>query len=116
LSENVIYCQMIDSRGFLWVGTDFGLNRFDGYRFRQFLKKNDDVNSLSHNGIVSIAEDARHRIWVITFQSVERIDGLTGKVTRIKSANLPEPDGTRLLDIVRADSQHMLIVKQHAVF
>ena len=38
LSENVIYCQLIDSRGFLWVGTDFGLNRFDGTAFKPFLK------------------------------------------------------------------------------
>jgi ligand-binding sensor domain-containing protein len=36
LSDNNVSCITQDSRGFIWIGTEFGLNRYDGYQFENF--------------------------------------------------------------------------------
>ena len=36
LSQNSVYCIYKDSIGFLWFGTDEGLNRYDGYSFKKY--------------------------------------------------------------------------------
>lgn len=69
LSSNWITCILKDSRGYMWIGTRYGLNRFDGYSFRQYYKINNDVNSLSGNRITKIFEDRKGRIWFGTWQT-----------------------------------------------
>jgi ligand-binding sensor domain-containing protein/serine phosphatase RsbU (regulator of sigma subunit) len=55
-----------DSRGFLWVGTQNGLNRYDGYGFRTFNFTPLDSSSISGNFIQSIDETTEGHIWVAT--------------------------------------------------
>jgi ligand-binding sensor domain-containing protein len=55
-----------DSRGFLWVGTEDGLNRFDGYEFRVYRHNPDDSASLLKNSIHSLFEDSRGVLWIST--------------------------------------------------
>ena len=66
LSQSNVTCILQDSRGFMWFGTQDGLNRYDGYRFTVY--KNDplDPGSLSNNFIKDIKEDAKGNIWVAT--------------------------------------------------
>jgi ligand-binding sensor domain-containing protein/serine phosphatase RsbU (regulator of sigma subunit) len=66
LSNNSINVIFQDSRGFLWIGTDDGLNRFDGYNFLVFKKTPAEGNGLSGNRILAIAEDKFGNIWVGT--------------------------------------------------
>ncbi len=68
LSQGYITCIFQDSRGFMWFGTQDGLNRYDGYNFRIF--KHDPVNpsSLSENWIWTIYEDKHGFLWIGTFQ------------------------------------------------
>ncbi|MBK7938729.1 MAG: hypothetical protein IPJ82_17310 [Lewinellaceae bacterium] len=67
LSQGQVNCLWKDSEGFLWLGTQDGLNRFDGYRFRQFFHESDDPASLSNNYIWQIYEDSRRDLWIGTF-------------------------------------------------
>lgn len=64
LSCNLITKICQDSRGFIWVGTEYGLNKFDGVRFTQYLSHENDTTSLLSNIIRSLYVDRSHRLWV----------------------------------------------------
>jgi signal transduction histidine kinase/CheY-like chemotaxis protein/sugar lactone lactonase YvrE len=64
LSQNTVTALVQDQRGFLWIGTQDGLNRYDGSQFLIFKKQQDDTASLHSNWILSLAVDSRNRIWV----------------------------------------------------
>ncbi len=66
LSQSAIFCFMQDSRGFLWIGTQDGLNKYDGYTFQVFKPDRDDPNSLSNNWITALCEDNSGKIWIGT--------------------------------------------------
>jgi signal transduction histidine kinase/ligand-binding sensor domain-containing protein/CheY-like chemotaxis protein/AraC-like DNA-binding protein len=72
LSHNTVYCSLQDRRGFIWFGTDDGLNRFDGYSFQVF--RCDDPpergGTLLNDRIISLFEDSSGRIWVCTLGGV----------------------------------------------
>ena len=51
-----------DSRGFLWIGTQYGLNRYDGYEFKRYTSEN---SALTSNDIKEIHEDINQRLWII---------------------------------------------------
>lgn len=70
LSESVAHAIVQDERGYIWVGTGYGLNRFDGVRFRQFYE--DD--GLSHNRIHSLYRDRDGLIWIGTDLGVTVLD------------------------------------------
>ncbi|MCK4344957.1 MAG: hypothetical protein KAX05_06685, partial [Bacteroidales bacterium] len=57
LSQMTINCIIQDRKGFLWIGTSDGLNKFDGYSITNYYYNPDDPNSLSGNGIQAILED-----------------------------------------------------------
>ena len=66
LSNNTVNCIRKSSKGFLWVGTSLGLNRYDGFRIRSYF--NDPANPLSlpDNNVMEIYEDADGMLWVNT--------------------------------------------------
>ncbi|MFM9986569.1 MAG: two-component regulator propeller domain-containing protein, partial [Flavobacteriales bacterium] len=66
MSDNTITCVHFDKRGFLWIGTNEGLNRFDGENFFTLAKKTNESESLCGNSITTIEEDAAGNIWVGT--------------------------------------------------
>mgnify|MGYP001163417803 CR=1 FL=1 len=66
LSQSVVNDILIDSKGFCWVGTQNGLNRFDGYSFKSFYNNPEDKFSISSDFITSIAEDAYDNLWIGT--------------------------------------------------
>ena len=68
-------CQ--DRRGTLWVATDYGLNRFDGYTFQTFLHQPNDSTSLSDNMVVCLLADRSGRVWVGTRQGLDFFDAAT---------------------------------------
>ncbi|MDH5474292.1 MAG: ATP-binding protein [Cyclobacteriaceae bacterium] len=66
LSSGAVECVYKDSKGYMWIGTRDGLNRFNGYTFTIFKHDNKDDASISGNNITSIVEDKQGRIWVGT--------------------------------------------------
>lgn len=69
LSNNQIESIFKDSRGFMWFGTNFGLNRYDGYQFKVFLSSKNNPNSLLYNSVPYIQEDFRGNLWLTGYQS-----------------------------------------------
>ncbi len=74
LSQRSVLCILQDRLGFLWVGTEDGLNRYDGYGFKVFRHDSDDPASLSDNYVFSLCEDDDGNLWVGTYNGLNRYD------------------------------------------
>ena len=70
LSQSTINCIVQDSQGFMWFGTQDGLNRYDGYEFRVYENEPEDPHSLSLNWVQHCYRDPQDRLWFITYNSV----------------------------------------------
>lgn len=79
LSQSNVTCLMKDQRGFLWIGTQDGLNRFDGYEFKTFKHRPSDTNSLSHNYINDIIQSSSGHLWIATNYGLNRYNPANGK-------------------------------------
>ncbi len=66
LSQSVVNCVFQDSKGYIWMGTQNGLNRFDGETFEVYRFNPSNPNSISNNWIYSISEDKKGNLWVGT--------------------------------------------------
>lgn len=74
LSQSTVHCILQDSYGFLWIGTEDGLNRFDGYEFEIYQHNPADTNSISGNLIHTIYEDEAGFLWIGTGSGLNRYD------------------------------------------
>jgi len=82
LSHNSVNVIFQDKSGFLWFGTEDGLNRYDGYTFKTFKPEPDTLNSLSDRWITAIAEDGAGYLWIGTRQGgLNRYDPRTETFT-----------------------------------
>ena len=83
LSNDRVHAVLQDRTGFLWIGTEAGLNRYDGYNFQVFLPQNS--NGLSAGWITALAEDDDGNIWIGTENGgLNRYDPETGHFTHFK--------------------------------
>lgn len=66
LPSNSVNCLYQDKKGFIWIGTNKGLVRYDAYNFKIYRHKKGDINSLSDDIITSILEDSAGNFWIGT--------------------------------------------------
>jgi ligand-binding sensor domain-containing protein len=66
LSGITINCILKDKYGFLWFGTENGLNKYDGNKFKVFRKKPGDSKTIPHSQITCLLEDKAGELWVGT--------------------------------------------------
>jgi signal transduction histidine kinase/ligand-binding sensor domain-containing protein len=78
LSHESIRCLFRDRQGFIWLGTAFGLNRFDGIGFKKWLHISGDSNSLPGNFVNRVTQDKDGFIWVSTTAGIAKMDPSTG--------------------------------------
>ncbi len=64
LSPGAILAIVQDARGFMWFGTEDGLDRFDGYDLRRFIHDPGDADSLPVNWVAALARDSTGRLWI----------------------------------------------------
>ena len=108
LSQSSVTCMLQDEKGFMWFGTQDGLNRYDGYTFRIYKNNPSDASSLAENFIFSLYESEAGILYVETqngtlhryfpatetFQVVNRDSvNLRGARMSTVGALLIEPDG-----------------------
>ncbi|MCE2573262.1 helix-turn-helix domain-containing protein [Motilimonas eburnea] len=70
LSQATVVSIVQDNQGYLWIGTQDGLNRYDGKQIQQYRYSVNDANSLSGNYISGLVIDSQQRLWVLTPQGL----------------------------------------------
>ena len=86
ISQSTIEAIFQDSEGYIWLGTNDGLNRYNGYEFKIY-NYEEYQNSISHNGITDITEDKYGNIWVNTVSGVNKINKKTEKISNYTEIN-----------------------------
>lgn len=98
-----------DSAGFLWLGTEDGLNRYDGEEILHFFRDRADPEALPSNYVASLATDARGRLWIGTGGGGvvwrDPLDGRFRAPTGAGGQNLLDPQGQVRTLHVAADSR-----------
>ena len=90
-------CQ--DQMGYIWIGTEFGLNRFDGYRFTPYLNNPLDSTSLCFNNVVSLLCDKEGRLWVGTSQGLQRYDPATDRFVNYHFPDSLQPRASTIVQL-----------------
>lgn len=85
LSQSTVETIYQDSKGYIWIGTNDGLDRYNGYEFKYYKHDKDNKNSIPNNYIVDIIEDKNGHIWVSTINGLSRIDTNTDEVKNYSS-------------------------------
>lgn len=93
LSQSTVEEILQDKKGFMWFGTNDGLNRYDGYNFTTYRYDPTDSNSISDNYIYKICEDDSGFLWIATNNGLNKYDPVTNKFTRF----LNNPDDSASL-------------------
>lgn len=82
LSQSTVLCILQDSKGFMWFGTENGLNRYDGYKFTVYKRDPENPNSLSNNYIWALQEEPAGVLWIATNNGLNRFDTIQQTITR----------------------------------
>ena len=100
LSQNTINVFFQDSRGLLWIGTQDGLNMYDGTKFHHYKRAVDDRNSISDNLILCITEDKNGNIWIGTEGGLNMFDFAKQHFTRYR--NNPGDENSLIDNTIRS--------------
>lgn len=83
LSQISVESIVQDHAGFMWIGTEDGLNRYDGYNFKVYKHDPEDPNSISNNDIWCLYVDRKGILWIGTFSGgLNRFDPKNETFTR----------------------------------
>ncbi|MFC2103681.1 two-component regulator propeller domain-containing protein, partial [Bacteroidota bacterium] len=98
-----ILCIYQDSKGFMWLGTEEGLNRYDGYNCKIFRHNPDDSASLSHNTVQAILEDDSCNLWIGTADGLDRFNMKTEEFTHFRNNpdNSSSISGNSVISIIK---------------
>ncbi|MDX9881777.1 MAG: two-component regulator propeller domain-containing protein [Prolixibacteraceae bacterium] len=93
LSQNDVTCIYQDSQGFIWFGTNDGLNRYDGKEFRIYRSSTDELTSIIIHDIV---EDQNKNLWIATIdEGINKLNLPTGKIEQFRKQS---PEGKSVID------------------
>ncbi len=66
LSNGLVSSMLQDARGFLWIATESGLDRFDGNTFKNYFADKNNNRTITDNFVLKLIEDSLHNIWIGT--------------------------------------------------
>jgi ligand-binding sensor domain-containing protein len=82
LSQTKVSLIVQDNQGFLWFGTRYGLNRYDGYNFKSFVPEPGNPNSISGADINALFKDREGALWIGCDELLNKLDPATETFTR----------------------------------
>jgi signal transduction histidine kinase/ligand-binding sensor domain-containing protein/CheY-like chemotaxis protein len=98
LSQSHITAIIKDKRGFMWFGSEDGLNKYDGYRFTHYKHDQDDHNSIADSYIKDLQEDRQGNFWVATANGLDRFDRAGNTFVHYKNGSPAEEFNDLFLD------------------
>lgn len=110
LSQNSVRAIIQDRRGFIWLGTWEGLNRFDGSEFVTYKNNPNDPNSLPNNTVSAIYEDSSGFLWIGTVNGgLSRFDPAAETFKNFRhNPNNPESIGDNIILDIAEDSEGVI--------
>jgi len=113
LSQSTGNCLLQDKLGFLWIGTEDGLNRYDGLRFRIYRPEQGNKNSLSDGYILCLHEDRRGNLWIGTLSGGlnlydRRQDRFTSYFYKSETTTIPAEILPLSIQVIHEDNQGRL--------
>ena len=106
LSSTMITSICQDQAGYIWVATENGLHRFDGYRFTVYRNNPEDSTSLMYNIVNKVFCDKGGNLWVGTNTGLQRYDYATDRFVRYDFSNSQRP---RVGDICQDTDGRVLV-------
>ncbi len=104
-SSNHVRRLLLDSRGFLWVGTADGLTRFDGHHARVYSYRPSDQFPLPGNFIMALAEDGQGNILVGTTNGLDRLQVSLGKFEKILVSEAADQQAAPTVNALHVDAE-----------
>jgi len=100
LSQSTVMSVLQDSQGYLWLGTESGLDRYDGYTIREYRRERGNEHGLANDYVWSIVEDGNSDLWLATWGGgVARWDRKTDRFERFRHD--PRDPASLSSDLVR---------------
>ncbi|HBH49397.1 MAG TPA: hypothetical protein DDX98_12190 [Bacteroidales bacterium] len=111
LSLSSVYCIYQDSKGYMWFGTEDGLNKFDGKNFKVYRASADNKNTISYKWVEIIYEDAHKKLWFGSRGGLTRFDPVTEQFKQYsrKSANSSRLSNDTVLCLMQINEQALLV-------
>lgn len=107
MSSSLIRCIIQDKYGFIWVGTNYGLNRFDGYKFSTYLCNPSDTTTIQDNDIVKLYPYSKEFLFVATNRGLYKYSYLTNSFQHIV---LEKKDEKIRISSLIEDGKHNLLI------
>ncbi|MFK8037552.1 MAG: adenylate/guanylate cyclase domain-containing protein [Crocinitomicaceae bacterium] len=116
LSQSHITGIAQDNSGYLWISTQDGLNRFNGYEFKVYKNQLNDSFSIPNNYLHSLTKDEQGNLWFGTNRGIGKINPHTGKIQKINRTNYPKLKGYIFTDIATVqDNNIWALSEKHGI-
>lgn len=103
LSQNSVLSISQDKRGFLWIGTRDGLNRYDSHRFLVYRTDSQDSSSISNNYVTALLTDSKGHLWAGTRKGLNLYDPVKNTFRRIGGGKADLPIGRNVVSQLYED-------------
>lgn len=106
LTSSMIKCVTQDKYGYIWIGTEYGLNKFDGYRFTHYLTDSNDTTSIASNDITTFLVDKAGQLWIGCEKGLMKYEY---KTNNFKRYNFPEGEKPRVTEIIQVRNNDIML-------
>jgi len=110
LSSNNVMCAVQDNKGFMWFGTSYGLNKYDGKKFKTFTQAKDGLHS---NLIEKLAIDDANRLWIVSGGVLQIMNLVTHEIRNVGDVVQLPFEQNQIVEIANNGSKEIQIVTKN---
>ena len=115
LSQSTAAAIYQDSRGYIWIGTNEGLNRYNGFEIKVYKSDKYKKGSIVNNYILSLQEDNSNNLWVGTNKGISKINLKTDEITNFECDENGNPF-YKVRSILLTERGTLIVITQKNVY